>query len=71
MTIQLEAYTFFNVPYPCLLKQGWIFKSFSNATATTDASAIASAANKIWIFKSFSRNALGKTRGSLALLNDC
>ncbi len=42
----------------------WIFKSFSDATAT------ASAANKIWIFKSFPRNAKEHTRGSLALLND-
>ena len=36
-----------------------LFKSFSDATATatTNAIATASAANKTWIFKSFSRNA--------------
>ena len=49
--------------------QSWIFKSFRDAAATTDATT--SAANKIWIFKSFSRNTLGNTKGSLALLNDC
>ncbi len=39
----------------------WIFKSYSDATATntatTDATATASAANKTWIIVSFSRNA--------------
>ncbi len=43
-----------------LRHQSWIFKSFSDATATanatTDATATASAANKSRIFKSFSRN---------------
>ncbi len=64
-----------------LIIQSWIFKSFSDAAATTDATtdatidattdATASAANKTGIFKSFSRNAYGNTRGSLALPNDC
>ena len=34
--------------------QSWIFKSFNDDKATTDATATASAANKTGIFKSFS-----------------
>ncbi len=50
-------------------KLSWIFKSFSDATDTTYATA--RAAYKAWAYKPSSRNAKENSRGSLALLNDC
>ena len=43
----------------------------ATADTTADATATVSAANKTWIFKSFSVTPRKNTRGSLALLNDC
>ena len=55
-TITVDFKRFFSVINIIFLikVQSWIFKSFSNDTATSTATATASAANKTWVFKSFS-----------------